>query len=119
MQFYDQQLVDFRGDIRLRVKVWMGSVFAPDHTQLDPSYECLGEFPLDFAAQYNDGILQASIANGRLSLSLLLRQELPWIVTSNGKPGSRRGASTRRPISHHGIPAAPYDRFQFTISEKG
>jgi hypothetical protein len=86
MQSYDQQLVDFRGDITLRVAVWMGSAFALNHTEPNPTCECFGEFPLDFTAQYNDGILQATVANGRLSLSVLLRQELPWIVTSNGKP---------------------------------
>jgi hypothetical protein len=76
-QFYDHEYIDYKGDIRLRVAVWMGRAFRPSGH--------VDEFPLDFTAQFDDGMLQASIAAGRLSLSIGLRQESPWIVTSNGK----------------------------------
>jgi hypothetical protein len=75
-QFYDQQLLDYKGDITLRVAVWMTA----------SSIELSRDFPLDFEAQFDDGRLRASIAKGRLLLSVFLQPELPWIVTSNGKP---------------------------------
>jgi hypothetical protein len=91
MQFYDQEFVDFRGDITLRVAVWMGSAFALDHTETDPNYQYIAEFPLDFTTEFDDGLLKASVSKGRLSVSMLLRPELPWIVTSNGKPAVNWG----------------------------
>src|SRR5690242_15748055 len=81
-QFYDQQLIDFRRDIRLRVKVWMGWMQIPDLESPDQVYDHSPEFPLDLTAQFNDGQLTASIANGRVSIAVTLSKNLPWIFTS-------------------------------------
>jgi len=85
-QFYAQQLVDYRGDITLSVKVWISSAFAVDYTGLERANEYIGDFPFDFRAHFNDEKIRAAIADGCLSISVYLRQELPWIVTSNRKP---------------------------------
>ena len=84
-QFYDQQLIDFRADIRLRVKVWMGWMQILDLESPDQVYDDSPEFPLDLIAQFNDGQLAASIANGRVSIAVTLSANLPWIFTSNKK----------------------------------
>lgn len=84
-QFYDQQFVDFRGDIRLSVKVWMGSMQSLDLESRDQVYDDSPEFPLDLTAQFDDGQLAASILNGRVSIAVSLSPDLPWIFTSNKK----------------------------------
>ena len=86
-QFYDQQIVDYRGDVTLRSAVWM---FSTHVVNLDAppvhNYEAVREFPLDLTSRFDDGQLTASIAKGRVSVMLALNPALPWIVTSNGKP---------------------------------
>jgi hypothetical protein len=72
-QFYDQQFIDFRGDVTMRVAVWMSASNA------------LRIFPLELCANYHAGVIKASLAQGRLSLSVPLQPDLPWIQTSNGK----------------------------------
>ena len=73
-QFYGEELVDYPGDMRLRVAVWMNAA------------TLLKSFPSDFAASYGAEPLRASIARGQLSLSVVLGKGLSWIKTSNGKP---------------------------------
>jgi hypothetical protein len=85
-QFYDQQYVDYKGDIKLRVAVWMCGAWAPSRSDQNEKFDYFKVFPLDFTARFTDGKFQVSIANGRLSIVLPLRRDLPWIVTSNGKP---------------------------------
>jgi hypothetical protein len=72
-QFYDQQIIDFRGDIKIRVAVWMSAS------------RKLRTFPLGLSANYDAGVIKALITQGRLSLSVPLQPDLPWIQTSNGK----------------------------------
>ena len=84
-RFYDWQLIDWRGDIRLSVKVWMGRMQLLDLESPGLVYDHSPEFPLDLTAQFNDGQLTASIANGRVSIAVILSKNLPWIFTSNKK----------------------------------
>jgi hypothetical protein len=85
-QFYDQQHLDYKGGVTLRVAVWMGGSFSLNSTTLDQTSDCSTVFPMDFTAKFNDGSLEASIASGRLSILVSLGRRLPWIVTSTGKP---------------------------------
>ena len=75
--FYDQEGIDWRGDIRLSVKVWMGSMQLLDLESPGQTYDDSPEFPRDLAAQFNDGQLAASLANGRVSIALTLSRKLP------------------------------------------
>jgi hypothetical protein len=90
-QFYDQQFLDYKGDITLRVAVWMSGACALIYRGPDRSYDYSQLFPLDFSANFDDGRLQAAIVRGRVSISLTLQPQLPWIVTSNGKPAINWG----------------------------
>ncbi|MGH9698890.1 MAG: hypothetical protein ACRD5R_04675 [Candidatus Acidiferrales bacterium] len=91
-QFYDSQLADYRGNVIVRVAVWMSRGWALDNQVPPvPRTDSSMVFPLDFTAQFNDGTLEASIARGRVSISVVLRRELPWIVTKGGKPAVDSG----------------------------
>jgi hypothetical protein len=116
-QFYDQQLIDFRGDIRLSVKVWMGCMQVLDLESLDQVYDDSPQFPLDLIAQFNDGQLAASIANGRVSIVVTLSANLLWIFTSNKKWAVDWGAQNNSPASWPSLPVASHDRIQFTRAE--
>jgi hypothetical protein len=85
-QFYDQQLVDYRGDVTLRSAVWVFSAYVIGSKAPGQGGETLREFPLDLTSRLDDGQVLTSIANGRLSITVSLDASLPWIVTSNGKP---------------------------------
>lgn len=84
-QFYDQQFVDYRGDVTLRVAVWIGSVRILELGASSDVYDESPEFPIDLTAHFDDGRLAASIANGRVSILVTLGPDLRWIVTSNNK----------------------------------
>ncbi len=91
-QFYDQQFLDYRGDVTLRVAVWMSGSYSRNSAVADDSSDSSTMFPLDFSAHYKDESLEASTARGRVSILMSLRRELPWIVTSNGKPAVDSGS---------------------------
>lgn len=84
--FYGEQRVDYRGDVTLGVAVWIFSTFVVNNVQPDQAFDYRQVFPVDFTAQFDDGMLQAGIAKGRLDISVCLSPTLPWIVTSNRKP---------------------------------
>jgi hypothetical protein len=72
-QFYSQQMVDFKSDIKLRVAVWLSAS------------TLLRDFSEALRATHDEGLMKAAITHGRLSLSVLFHPDLPWIKTSNGK----------------------------------
>jgi hypothetical protein len=90
-QFYDQQFLEYRGDVTLRVAVWVSGSYSPTTAVADEPFDCSAMFPLDLSAHYKDETLEASTARGRIFISMSLRRELPWIVTSNGKPAVDSG----------------------------
>lgn len=89
--FSGEQRVDYRGDVTLRVAVWIFSTFVVNDVQPDQAFDYRQVFPVDFTAQFDDGMLQAGIAKGRLAISMCLSPTLPWIVTSNRKPAVNWG----------------------------
>ncbi|MGC1685750.1 MAG: hypothetical protein WA734_09040 [Candidatus Acidiferrales bacterium] len=78
-QFYGEEKLDYRLGFELRVAVWMAA--------RDPNGRvCRADnFPTELVGSYETRLIRASIADGRLALSVSLSPELPWIQTSNGK----------------------------------
>ena len=72
-QFYGQQIVDFKGDIKLRVAVWLSAS------------TLLRNFSEGLSATHDEGLMKAAIKQGLLSLSVVFHPSLPWIKTSKGK----------------------------------
>lgn len=73
-KFYGQQFADFKNDIQLSVKVWL------------TASTVVREFPMDFNAKCDAGSIKREFANGRLTVSALLKEDLSWVRTDNGKP---------------------------------
>ena len=84
-QFCDQQFVDYRGDVTLRVAIWVTGTFCFDGTPPDQRFD-YHSFPMDQTSHFERDNFSASIAGGKISTRAILDGNLPRITTSNGKP---------------------------------
>jgi hypothetical protein len=73
-KFYGHQLVDYKYDIKLSVKVWI------------TASRRIKDFPTDLAGKHEEDLIRSELANSRLTVYVPLEKELRWTKTDTGKP---------------------------------